>query len=92
MIVRILTEGQIEVADDRVQELNSLDAAVEQAVEAGDHAAFADALAALLEGVRSSGSPLPADVLHDSDLILPPADATLEEVREMLGDEGLIPG
>ena len=92
MIVRILTEGQLEVADDRVDGLNGLDAAVEQAVEGGDHEAFAEALAALLEGVRSHGSPLPADVLHDSDLILPPADATLEEVREMLGDEGLIPG
>ena len=92
MIVRILTEGQLEVADDRVQDLNALDAAVEQAVEAGDHAAFAEALTALLDGVRRSGSPLPDDVLHDSDLILPPADATLEEVREMLGDEGLIPG
>ncbi len=92
MIVRILTEGQLVVDDDRVEELNTLDAAVESAVEAGDHAAFADALAALLEGVRRSGSPLAADVLHDSDLILPPADATLEEVREMLGDEGLIPG
>ena len=92
MIVRILTEGQLEVADERVDELNTLDAAVESAVEAGDHEAFAQALAALLSGVRDAGSPLPADVLHDSDLILPPADATLEEVRDMLGDEGLIPG
>lgn len=92
MIVRILTEGQLEVADDRVEELNTLDAAVESAVESGDHDAFSQALAALLAGVRDAGSPLPADVLHDSDLILPPADATLEEVRDMLGDEGLIPG
>ena len=92
MIVRILTEGQLEVADDRVDGLNGLDAAVEQAVEAGDRDAFAQALAALLDGVRDAGVPLPDDVLHDSDLILPPADATLEEVRAMLGDEGLIPG
>lgn len=92
MIVRILTEGQLEVADDRVEELNTLDAAVESAVEAGDHDAFAEALTRLLAGVRDAGSPLPDDVLHDSDLILPPADATLEEVRDMLGDEGLIPG
>ena len=28
----------------------------------------------------------------DSDLILPPADATLEEVRDLLSDDGLIPG
>ena len=92
MIVRILTEGQLEVADDRVDGLNGLDAAVEQAVESGDHEAFGRALTALLDGVRDAGVPLPDDVLHDSDLILPPADATLEEVRAMLGDEGLIPG
>jgi hypothetical protein len=37
---------------------------------------------------------LPDDTLHDSDLILPPADATLDEVRALLADtdEGLIPG
>jgi hypothetical protein len=30
--------------------------------------------------------------LDDSDRILPPAGATLDEVRELLGDDGLIPG
>jgi hypothetical protein len=49
-------------------------------------------MAALLDAVRSAGTPLPADTLKDSDLILPPADATLEEVRDLLTDEGLIPG
>ena len=28
----------------------------------------------------------------DSDLILPPSDATIDEVRELLSDDGLIPG
>ena len=92
MIVRILTEGQWQVAEDRLDELNRLDAAVEQAVESADLAAFGSSLAALLDAVRTGGEPLPVDVLHDSDLILPPADATIEEVRDLLGDEGLIPG
>lgn len=92
MIVRILGEGQLDVADDALDRLNELDAAVEAAVEAGDHDAFASALAALLDAVRSVGAPHALDSLDESDLILPPADATLEEVREMLGDEGLIPG
>jgi hypothetical protein len=34
---------------------------------------------------------VPDDALVDSDLILPPSDASLEEVRGLLGDEGLIP-
>ena len=92
MIVRILGEGQFEVADDQLERLNELDAAVESAVEAGDTDAFATALAALLDGVRQAGTPLAVDSLEDSDLILPPADATIDEVRELLNDDGLIPG
>ena len=38
MIVRILGEGQLEVADDQLDALNELDSAVESAVEAGDEA------------------------------------------------------
>ena len=92
MIVRILGEGQWEVSDERLADLNRLDAAVEAAVEADDQVTFTNALAALLNDIRTTGAPLPADVLHDSDLILPPADATIEEVRALLSDEGLIPG
>jgi hypothetical protein len=35
---------------------------------------------------------LPADSLEPSELILPSPEATLEEVREMLSDDGLLPG
>jgi len=92
VIVRILTEGQWDVGEDRIDGLNDLDSAVERAVEAGDEQAFSSALQALLDAVRTVGSPLPDDSLQDSDLILPPSDATVEEVRDLLGDEGLIPG
>ena len=53
---------------------------------------FSQSLDALLAAVRSVGVPLPDESLVDSDLILPPSDATLEEVRELLNDDGLIPG
>jgi hypothetical protein len=92
MIVRILGEGQLAVADDQLDALNELDRAVESAVESGDDASFSASLAALLDGVRRSGSPVPEDSLEDSDLILPPADATIEEVRALLSGDGLIPG
>ena len=91
MIIRILGEGQWEVSDDHLDAMNALDGTVERAVEAGDHAAFAEGLAALLEVVRSRGSRLADDVLVESDLVLPPADATLEEVRDLLTEEGLVP-
>ena len=94
MIVRILGEGQYDVSDDALDRLNQLDAAVETAVEDGDEEAFGTALAALLDGVRTVGVPHAVDALDESDLILPPSDATIEEVRELLAetDEGLIPG
>lgn len=91
MIVRIMGEGQWELDEAHLSTLNALDAAVERAVDAGDVTAFADGFAQLLDGVRSQGSRVPDDALLDSDLILPPADATLEEVRAMLTDEGLVP-
>ena len=92
MIVRILGEGQYDVSDDAIAALNELDAKVESAVEAGDERAFHEALAALLDGVRTAGVPHQAESLDSSDLILPMADATLGEVKDMLSDEGLIPG
>jgi hypothetical protein len=49
------------------------------------------ALGALLDAVRERGVPLPDDALEPSELILPAADASLEEVRAMLTDDGLIP-
>ena len=92
MIVRILGVGQLEVPDTELDQLNQLDAAVESAVESGDTDAFEAALTTLLDGVRRVGQPLAEDSLEDSDLILPPADATLAEVRDLLNDDGLIPG
>jgi len=91
MIIRILTEGQFEVDESQLDTLNQLDAAVEQALDAGDDEAFVSALGSLLEAVRTSGSRVADEVIVDSDMILPPADATAAEVRSMLGDEGLIP-
>jgi hypothetical protein len=92
VIVRILGEGQFRVDDSAVTELNRLDSELEAAVNRNDEAAFTAALHALLEQVRAQGSPLPADTLESSDLILPPPDASMDEVRKMLTDEGLIPG
>ncbi len=92
MIVRILGEGQFDITDACFASLNVLDDAVEKAVEAGDEAAFRPALAALLAGVRAEGVPHDPESLDESDLILPPEDASIDEVRDMLGDEGLIPG
>jgi hypothetical protein len=92
MIVRILGEGQLEVDDSAADELNVLDAKLAAAVDKGDEAGYRTAHNALLERVRSIGRPVGAEVLEPSALILPQADLTMDEVRKLLTDEGLIPG
>ena len=92
MIIRILGEGQLQVDDSATKELNVLDAALEKAVNAGDEQAERTALTALLDRVRSLGTPLAEDAIEPSDLILPYSDAGLEDVRDMMAGEGLIPG
>jgi hypothetical protein len=92
MIVRILGEGQLEVPETALDELNALDADLVTACEAGDDAAFSAALATLLARTRELGSALPDDHLEPSELVLPSSDASLAEVAELLGEEGLIPG
>ncbi|MFF8727801.1 hypothetical protein ACF073_15110 [Streptomyces sp. NPDC015171] len=92
MIVRIMGEGQARLDDSHLAELNTLDDELLAEMESGDDAGFRRTLTALLEAVRRLGSPLPDEALEPSDLILPSSDATLEEVRELLGDDGLIPG
>jgi hypothetical protein len=92
VIVRISGEGQFSIDDAATAELNRLDSELEAAVNRNDEAAFTAALHGLLDQVRAQGSALASDTLEPSDLILPPEDASMDEVREMLTEEGLIPG
>jgi hypothetical protein len=92
VIVRILGEGQRTVDDGALEGLNQLDNELVAAVDADDEDTFSQALSALLDKVRQVGAPLPDDEILPSDLVLPSSDASLAEVRELLGDEGLIPG
>ena len=49
MIIRILGEGQFQIADEHYDRLNELDAAVEKAIESKDEDAFGPAFVALLD-------------------------------------------
>jgi hypothetical protein len=86
MIVRILGEGQYEVPDDAHAKLDELDDHLVKACESGDETAFAAALAALTDEVRNAGQALADDNFAPSDLVVPFADATLEETRALLAD------
>jgi hypothetical protein len=92
MIVRILGEGQLDVPAAELESLNALDDELQSAVDSADEGKFTSSLSALLSRVREVGRPLPDDEIVPSELVLPAGDASLSEVRELLGDEGLIPG
>jgi hypothetical protein len=91
VIVRIMGEGQLRLDTDRLDDLNRLDDELGEAIDSGDDARFRAALSALLDAVRAVGTPVPDEELVDSDLVLPYAEAHVDEVREMLTDDGLIP-
>jgi hypothetical protein len=92
MIVRISTEGQYEIADGNVDELNELDNEAVAACATSDEQHFHDAFARLLELVRTKGTPIADDELVGSDMILPPPDVSLQEAKTEFQGEGLIPG
>jgi hypothetical protein len=92
VIVRISNEGQYEVPDDDVPELNDLDNQAVASCQASDEQAFQEVFGRLLDYVRTHGQQVPDDELFGSDIILPPADVSLEEARREFQGEGLIPG
>jgi hypothetical protein len=92
MIVRILGEGQLRVDDTATTELNEFDAKLEATVERNDESGFQAALEELLARVRAIGRPVEPGSLEPSELILPAEGATMDEVRELLSGDGLIPG
>ncbi|MER3419918.1 MAG: hypothetical protein C4290_05035 [Chloroflexota bacterium] len=92
MIVRIMTEGQFELDGDALDALNKIDNEIVQAVAANDEPRFAALMRQMHDLVVQRGRRVPVDVFVESDLILPPSDATMDEVREMFAGEGIIPG
>jgi len=91
MIVRIATEDQYEIAGDDYTTLNDLDNAVVEAVDANDEERYAKTFAALLDYIRTNGTPVGDDDLRESDVIVPPSDTSLEEARRDFTGEGIIP-
>jgi hypothetical protein len=91
LIVRLMGDAQYRVDDALQSRLNDLDNEVSRALEAEDEAALWRGLAALADAVRENGERLADDSLEPSDAIVPPEDLSLEEARELLTGEGLIP-
>lgn len=91
MIVRIFNEGQYRLDDGQRDRLDELDEEVVSVCGERDEQRFGASYKRLLDFVRDNGQRLADDDLEQSDLLLPPADATLDEVRAEFTAEGLIP-
>ena len=91
MIVRLLTEGQYEVSEELQARLNELDDRAMEALEREDEPELDAQLEEMWRLVRAEGEPLADDDLRPSEVVIPPADLTLAETRELFSEEGLIP-
>lgn len=86
MIVRIMADGQYRIGDDpaALTEIEHLDSGLLRAVKSNDAQAFHDTLTQLIEHVHRLGQPVSNTELVTSDVIVPPADITLDETRSLL--------
>jgi hypothetical protein len=91
VIVRLMNEGQYRIDEDLRRELDALDDQAVAALEAEDEPTLDARLEDMWRLVQERGERLPDEELAPSDLIVPPADLTLEETRELFSDQGLIP-
>ena len=91
MIVRISGEDQFRLDDGDGEQLHQLEDRVAGIVEGGEEDGFRQALSTMLDFVRSRGARVADDELVSSDVILPPADSSFDEVRQEFTGEGLIP-
>ena len=91
MIVRLLTEGQYEVSEELRERLNKLDDSAIRALDRDDEAELDARLDQMWKLVQAEGKRLEDGDLRPSDVVIPPADLTLEETRQLFSGDGLIP-
>jgi hypothetical protein len=92
MIVRILHEGQFDIDGRDLDTINDLDNQLVSAVAAGNEQQFGVIFAKLMKTVREHGKAVPIDQFVESDIILPAADSSMEDVQHLFVGEGLVPG
>jgi hypothetical protein len=86
IVVRILDEGQYELASEARDELVARDTRLLSALEKDDRAAYETELSGLLAFVRSGGTEVALDVIKPSEFVLPNAELSMPGVRALLAD------
>ncbi len=92
MIIRILGEGQFRFDDSNLGDLNKIDNQIVDHVKNGDHDGFCQELARMITTVKELGKPISDEEVIPSDIIVPPADLSFQEARNIFCNDGLIEG
>ncbi len=87
MIVRILEDGQYEVPESAAEALHRLDVELDRAMNDDDEVGFAAALAAVVNEVHAAATRLGSETIVPSDLTIPAAGSSLDEVRRLLAGD-----
>ena len=89
MIIRIMGRGQYQVKSDLFDTLDALDNTIVDLVQKGNEDAFRKTLDELIGTILRHGTQLDDRDLVASDVIVPPADMTLAEARDVFRGTGL---
>ncbi len=92
MIIRILGEGQFRFDDSHLDDLNKIDNQIVYHVKNGDHDGFFQELVRMISMVKELGKPVNELEIIPSDIIVPPADLSFQEARNIFCNDGLIKG
>ena len=92
MIIRIMGEGQYKVKSSLFDTLNKIDNTIVDNVQKGDEKAYKKNLAKLIGTIKKKGVALEDEELVESDIIVPPADMTMREAREVFKGTGIFKG
>ncbi|HQE98019.1 MAG TPA: hypothetical protein PKY20_07425 [Methanothrix sp.] len=92
MIVRILGIGQFKLDDRHIDSLNKIDNQIVEHVSKGREKEFRKDLAKIISMIQEKGEAMDPAEIVPSDIIVPPADMTLDEAKQVFSGEGLIKG
>ena len=92
MIIRILGIGQFKLDDRHLDSLNKIDNQIVEHVSKGREKEFRKDLAKIISMIQEKGEAIDPAEIVSSDIIVPPADMTIEEAKQVFSGEGLIKG
>lgn len=92
MIVRIMGEGQWRIDDALTGDLNVIDALLDADLTVGTESTLAAHIQAIQALIKERGTPVGIEELLPSDAVVPFSGISVAELREFIGQEGLIPG